>query len=100
MNQNRSNAPAMSAKKWKTAEVAKKETMSVAKLICDNGQVRERVCVRATIPHTGVAFLRTGIPFSTRNKPEFGSLDVKFQPADHREMLFWIISCVGTPRIL
>ena len=54
----------MSAKKWKTAEVAKKETMSVAKLICDNGQVRERVRVRATIPHTGVAFLRTGIPFS------------------------------------
>ena len=90
----------MSAKKWKTAEVAKKETMSVAKLICNKGQVRERERVRATIPHTGVAFLRTGIPFSTRNKPEFGSLDVKFQPSAHREMLFWIISCVGIPRIL
>ena len=44
---------------------------------------------------------RTGMPFSYRKSPEFGSVEVSelFQPSDHLLMLLSSMSCVGMVRI-
>lgn len=72
-NQQTSKAPSTSARKWKKAEVAKKEMMSEAKFI--------------------------GLPFDSRKRPELGSDDVKFQPSDHLEMLLSNMNFVGMLRM-
>jgi hypothetical protein len=63
----------MSAQKWKMAEVAKKAMTSVAKLI--------------------------GNPLSHRKRPEFSSDEVRFQPADQRDMLLSSMNRVGMLRM-
>jgi hypothetical protein len=41
----------------------------------------------------------TGIPLSYRKRPELGSEEVRFQPADHCDMLLSSMWRVGTPRM-
>jgi len=69
----RSKAPATHAQKWKTAEVAKKATISVARLM--------------------------GRPLSCRKRPELGSGEVRFQPSDQRDWLVSSMCCVGMLRM-